>query len=273
MAIERIYIPTYRRKRQHTWNNLPDKWKAITYLVVDEQDRDALKNNHNTILCPAQGQGIVKVRQWIMENARKKGFKFGVFDDDLIDIVKTRKENEPGLWNTRLAPAEYDDMFGMLSDWLDEVVTCGLEICWNPPISKMDKHFCFRQSGNHFFNGKTFPFDLIKWDIDCSEDFYMTLQLLTNGYPNYISLRYRLRPDVTQAAGGCQASDRTIETHNESMRFIQSQFPDFVKLSEKVAKTGKEWGGKTKLAAEIAWKKAYASSQKKQEATLENFFS
>ncbi len=269
--IDRIYIPTFRRSKQPTWNNLPDKWKERTFLVVDEQDRDALKSNHNTILCPVQGQGIPQVRKWIMDKERKRGTKFGVLDDDILDFVKTRKDGEPGLWNTRLADDQYDEMFDLMSDWLDEVVTCGLEICWNPPISKMDKHFCFRQTVNHFFNGKTFPYDLIDWNVKLTEDYYMILQLLTNGYPNYISLRYRLRPDVTQASGGC-ATDRTIESHNESMEFIRDKFPEFVKLYEKTAKVGKEWGGKPKLAAEIAWKRAYKSSQEAPASTLESFF-
>jgi hypothetical protein len=269
--IDRIYIPTYRRIKQPTWNNLPDVWKDKTVLVVDDQDFEKLKKNHNVMRCPVQGQGIPKVREWIMENARKEGFKFSVLDDDILDFVITRKDGESGLWNTRLSPSQFDDMFSLMSDWLDEVVTCGLEICWNPPISKMDKHICFRQTVNHFFNAKTFPFDLIDWNVELTEDYYMILQLLTNGFQNYISLRYRLRPDVTQATGGC-ATTRTIEAHNDSMEFIRNKFPDFVKLYEKTAKVGKEWGGKPKLAAEIAWKKAYKSSQVEPTSTLESFF-
>ena len=39
--IDKIYIPTIgRNDRQITWNNLPQKWKDKTVLVVDSSDKD-----------------------------------------------------------------------------------------------------------------------------------------------------------------------------------------------------------------------------------------
>lgn len=271
--IDKLYIPTYRRAKQPTWNNLPKKWQDKTVLVVDEEDNERLKKNYNTLVCPVQGQGIPKVFPWILKHARDvdKKVKIGYLDDDILDFVKTRREGEEGLWNTRISPDEYDQMFACMDEYLDDVVTCSLEVCWNPPISKYDKHICFRQTCNHFFNMKEFPLEMIDWNINFTEDYYMLLQLLTNGYQNYVSLRWRIRPDVTQAAGGC-SSIRTLEGHNESMLFLEKKYPDFVKTYEKAQKVGKEWAGKPKLAAEIAWKKAYKSSIKSKHASLEDFF-
>ena len=53
------------------------------------------------------------------------------------------------------------------------------------------------------------------------------------------------------------------------MKDLQSKFPNFVALKEKIQKSG-PWKNKPKLSATISWKKAYASSQVN---TLEEFFS
>jgi len=89
------------------------------------------------------------------------------------------------------------------------------------------------------------------------------------GYQNRVSLKYRINPGTTQSAGGCSTT-RTLEIHNKSLEQLREKFPAFVQLREKIAKNSGEWSGKTKLAATISWKKAYASSQIN---TLEEFFS
>ena len=51
--IDVIYIPTYGRVgQQKTYDNLPDKWKEKTYLVVSP---DEIHSGYQTISCPIQG--------------------------------------------------------------------------------------------------------------------------------------------------------------------------------------------------------------------------
>jgi len=104
--------------------------------------------------------------------------------------------------------------------------------------------------------------------LPISEDYYVALQLLTQGYQNRVSLKYRINPGTTQAKGGC-STQRTLEIHNKSLEQLREKFPQFVQLREKVAKSSGEWSGKTKLAATISWKMAYKSSQV---STLDDFF-
>jgi len=273
--IEAIYVPTWRRPTQHTVEQLPQKWRDITRLVVDERDRDMHEAaGYNTLLCDVQGQGPAIVREWICHHARDNGVeKYGVFDDDICSFAYTRLATEKDKypqWNTRLEPEGFDVMFSVLDEWLDEFVTCGLDVRWNPP-NERPYHQNFRQSASHFYNSRTLPLDKLDWnDIWAAEDFNVVLQLLTMGYQNRVATRYRTCPTPTQTPGGI-TDLRTVERHNESMRQLKAKFPRFVRLYEKKASSG-EWGGITKLAAEISWKAAWKSSQEKRDDALEELF-
>ena len=122
---------------------------------------------------------------------------------------------------------------------------------------KVNSRIC----GNVFYDGTKLPIDKIDWTgLKIAEDYYVTLQLLTMGYQNKISLKYRVDPHETQSKGGC-STFRSLDVHNDAMKQLQQKFPSFVKLKEKVAKNSGEWSNKVKLAAVIQWKKAYQSSQ------------
>ena len=277
--IDAIFIPTYRRTKQYSYNNFPKDWQKKTLLVVDEQDSEKLGGmGYNTLVCDCQGKGTAIVREWIAKYARKNKIKkYGVWDDDVYNACYTRLATEKDkypLWNTKLTEPQWHEMFALMDEWLDEFVTCGLEVCWNPPLEKMF-HQNFRQTVTHFYNDEMLPLDKLNFtDIYAAEDYNIILQLLTMGYQNRVSLRYRTRPIPTQQqVGDFIRTDRSIEVHNQSMEQLKAKFPDFVKLYEKVTKEGVgKWGGKPKLAAEIFWKKAYQSSQKVPTQTLEEFF-
>ena len=279
--IEIIFIPTYRRiNKQITYDRLPDKWKKRTILVVAPDEYQALKKlGYNVLSCPVQGKapegknpndyGISATREWIIKQAGNR--KFAVLDDDLVDFVYTARPSERSSYRLvnniinsgkpeKGFETSFDTMMDLMSEWLDEFVTVGLEVTWNPPM-ETDYQDCWRQTTNHFINGSTFPKENIDYrGIALAEDYYTLLQLLTKGYKNRVSLRYRIRPGLTQADGGCEEY-RTLEKHNDSMKKLQADFPDFVTLKEKKTKTGK-WKDIVKLAAMIQWKQAWKSSQK-----------
>ena len=266
MAINRIYIPTYGRVgKQKTYDNLPDKWKEKTYLVVSP---DEIHSGYQTISCPIQGQGIAPVREWIVKQSQEE--KICMFDDDL-EFVYTRKKDEKGPTNKPLTEIQFDDMFDQMDRWLDDHVFCGLDATWSHPrfgkTVPVDGKFCGRVCGNIFYNIKTLPINELNWtDLEVSEDYNITLQLLTKGFPNKISTGYRVNPVGNFSLGGC-SSQRTIKLHNESFIKLQEKFPKFVTLKEKVQNSGL-WKGQKRLAAVIQWKKAYESSQIN---TLEEF--
>ena len=288
--IERIYIPTYRRVgKQLTYESLPSHWQEKAVLVVCHDEYDELSKNYECIVCPHQGKppegkdplnyGLSPTRKWIAEHAGKT--KYAVFDDDIQEFVYTRRPSEPeshNFTNTVFSMKGqkegyehvFDEMMVTIDKWLDEFVTVGLEVTWNPPFDD-DYKECWRQTVNHFYNGALLPIEELDFtSLRCAQDYYLLLQLLTKGYKNRVSMRYRVRPELTQTPGGCEEY-RTLEVHNNAMIQLRDAFPEFVKLKEKVAKSG-EWGGKPKLAANIQWKKAWKSSQEEKHATLQDLF-
>ena len=162
MAIERIYIPTYRRPhKQATLLNLPDHWKSKAILVVAQDEENLLKELYpdvTVVVCPNQGKpppgvelegnkdlkyGLSPTREWIAYHAGD--CKYAVLDDDIAEFVYTARPSvrknyrlvnspfgmstmEPGFENT------LDEMMDTMDKWLDEYVTCGLEVTWNPPF-------------------------------------------------------------------------------------------------------------------------------------------
>ena len=258
-----LYIPTYDRVgSQACFDSLPVIWKEKAVLVVHPEE---IHDGYPTLSCPVQGTGIAPVRQWISKYA--EGTRYGVIDDDCV-FQYTLRENEEGPSNRPLTDDEFDDMIGLFNSWMDEGFTfVGADAAWNPPTRDKDFRTNSRLSGNVFYS-ENLPVDKLDWTgLSISEDYYVSLQLLTMGYQNRVSLKYRIDPGTTQSAGGC-STQRTLDSHNESLVKLREKFPAFVQLREKVAKNSGEWSGKTKLAATISWKKAYQFSQIN---TLEGF--
>lgn len=263
MKISKLYIPTYKRVgRQLCFDSLPQKYKDIAVLVVDPNE---IHSGYPTLPCPVQGTGIAPVRHWISKYAQ--GTRYGVIDDDCV-FQYTRRENEEGASNRDLTDQEFDDMINLFDSWMDDGFTfVGADAAWNPPTRDKDYRTNSRLSGNVFYS-ENLPVDDLDWlSLAISEDYYVALQLLTKGYQNRVSLKYRINPGATQANGGC-STQRTLDIHNESLEMLREKFPEFVQLREKVAQNSGEWSGKPKLAATISWKKAYESSQIN---TLEDF--
>lgn len=281
--IEKFFIPTYRRNRIFTFEALSKTYQDKVVLVVDEEDYKVHSKNYECIICPVQGKGpegsnpndygLPATRAWLSEYA--KDIRYGVMDDDIKDFIYTiRPENKTDdiYYNTPLTENQFDEMFGLLDSWMDEgYVYVGLDVTWNPPISK-DEHVNFRSTISHFYNGPKFPRENIDWtSIKYAEDYYVLLQLLTSGYQNKISTRYRVRPFLTNLAGGCETT-RSLELNNQSSIDLAKKFPEFVKITPTILKKG-PWAGLEKYSMEIAWKKAYKSSQNKLEFSLDDFFS
>lgn len=264
--IDTIYIPTYGRVgNQITFDNLPDKWKEKTVLVVHPEEKH---EGYPTLQCDIQGTGIAPVRKWISEHG--EGKRYAVLDDD-VKFVYTRRENEEGPGNIKLSDTMFDDMINTMNVWMDEgYIHTACDVCWNPPTRHIDFRVNSRITTNIFYDGTKLPVDKIDWlSLPIAEDYYVNLQLLTMGHQNKVSLMYRTDTSATQSKGGCETF-RTLDIHNNTMRELQKKFPEYVQLREKITKNSGEWSGKMRLAATISWKKAFESS--KNTSSLESFF-
>ena len=66
----KIYIPTYKRTdNQVTINNIPDKLKSFTYLVIRKEEEKEIKKIYNqVIILPENIQNIGSTRQYIVDS-------------------------------------------------------------------------------------------------------------------------------------------------------------------------------------------------------------
>ena len=270
--IEKIFIPTLGRVgKQKTYDNLTDKWKERTFLVVQDQEYDEHDKKINRVRLPKEISGefgrISNARAYISTNFGD-GCKYGVFDDDL-DFVYTDKYWSGGK-NRPMVEKEYDELFvETIPSWMDEGYWhIGQESTVNIPREKDYSDNC-RIAAVVYYDGRNLNTRKVDWEelynLDGAEDFDCNLQLLRSGFPNRVSARYRISTGTIQSEGGCSLN-RTVETHNEAMKMLEQRHERFVKLYEKNNKMDVDDIIK-KLCAKIRWKEAFKSS-----VNLESFF-
>ena len=168
---------------------------------------------------------------------------------------------------------EYDDAFDTFNKWCDEeqIYHGGFSTSWVVPDLKYWPHQNnLRIMTNSYFDSKNLPRNIV-WDkLQTSQDFHANLQLLTQGFANRITTRYRVSISATNAKGGC-SEYRTVELSNQVHRQLAEMYPDYVALKTKVLANG-PWKGEERVTCFIQWSKAYKDAIKAKEAsTLENF--
>ena len=254
-----IYIPTRGRvNKQTTFNSLPAPYQTKTKLVVDAKEeaeyRETYGKEHVMVL-PKTCKGIAYIRQHIMENADDNHII--MLDDDLRFNYKTPEGRILTSPLGKVTPG-----FKLIEKWLHSgLVHCGLIprfLWWSKPYSEMYRensrmmHFlgynvdAVLEAGCDFTKNVTRKFSM--------DDFYMTLQLITKGHKNRVSLRYFTNPSVSNSAGG--ASEwRTIDSHNYSANKLGKMFPDCVTVKEKHGWKGMEG---SRFDVVINWRRAAA---------------
>ncbi len=267
-----IVIPTFKRlNSQITLSNIPESLlENVTLVVQPQEEVEAKKIHHKIFVVSGDDIGFANtIRDITYEFAVNRKCNFWIMDDDLCFM-----ENIPvgeKLKKESLTDQSFYDMITETEKWLSEGLVHGaMGTTWNNPLGKYPFIENSRIMTNKFYNGDELSkiWNEIDWTECCgAEDFYVNLQLLTKGKPNKVWYKYVAAPSDTNTEGGC-SEYRDVEYHNRSMKDLQSKFPNFVVLKEKIQKSG-PWKNKPKLSATISWKKAYASSQI---SNIESFF-
>lgn len=267
-----IIILTFKRlHRQLTYQNIPESYRNNVTLVVQPQEESQAKEiTKNVWVVSGDNIGVAKtIRDITYEWAVNRKENFWIMDDDLTFMEN--HENADGIQKTKMSTSTFYSMIENTEKWIkdDGIIHGALGTTWNPPEGKLPFLENSRMNGNRFYNGEKLSsvWNEIDWEgCDGAEDFYVNLQLLSKGFKNRVWYSYVISPGDTNSDGGC-STFRDIEFHNNSMKELQSKFPDIVALKEKIQKSG-PWKGKPKLAATISWKMAFKKSQV---STLESF--
>jgi hypothetical protein len=250
----RIYIPTLNRASlQPTWDSLPDDLKAQAVLVCPTAEVAEHKANGRNLLV-FDKVGIAPKRHFIMMHAMKMGYEKIIMLDDDTTLQYRRidmkiRNCDAGVMRRAMA---------WIENTLDEVIHCGFGARflgyadpkeWAEP-GRMMQCLAYNvpkvmATGASFIKGVD--------DLFGIDDFNMTLQLLTKGFPNRVSLTYRYTSRASGAKGGC-ATWRTKALQTSNATKLKELFPQFVTLRAK--KSGMGAGEGEMMDVKIDWKGA-----------------
>jgi hypothetical protein len=260
-----LYIPTRARvQKQRTFNSLPKELqKRVTIVCPPDEVAQHEAAGRRAVGCPKTNIG--ETRDWILDLATKRGERYiMMLDDDFKVQVRRDDDRTPsGVPKiTDATPAEVLEAFKWVEDTLKEVAHCSfgarslspdvtgeykepMKALWSlaydmKVVNALKARFC---------KGMTQPSTM--------EDYNITLQLLTHGYPNRVSLVYRMGGSTANSKGGC-STWRTTPIQTASAHALKKLFPAFVELRPK-----KEWQGMEEgmMDVTVQWVKALKYGQ------------
>jgi len=200
--------------------------------------------------------GIAATRHWIGITCSESGEdKFAMVDDDVRFV---RRSTADGTGLVKCSEDDVDMMWDAVESFLDTHAHVGVSARqgnnnmgvgkWNALVeinTRTLRVLCYRTK------------DFLRAQhgrVKVMEDFDVNLQLLRMGLTNANLGWWSQDQKMTNAPGGC-SDYRTHAIHEESARKLAELHHPFVKLRQKVNKTGGEFGTRTEVT--IFWKKAF----------------
>lgn len=247
----KIYIPTLgRTDNQVTLQNLPEKLKAKTIVVVQPHEEEALRKQHQHLLVlPENIKGIGKTRQYIIDKCHDDRILF--IDDDL----KFLKRND----ESKLKPATPEQIKQMYN-WLNAKINdgyglAGISAQQGNHIYKTEEVTLTRIYAIYSLNIEVMKKCNIRFDeLDLMEDFNVMLRLIRHGFLTVLNSHYAHAQKSANAKGGCSEM-RNAENQSFAARKLAKLHHPYVKV---VKKQSKSWRGmEEREDVMIYWKKAY----------------
>ena len=294
-----VTVPTYRRHSNgeaQTFEHVPRDF-ALTLVVRAEEAQQYekmlgdLRRHSDEIWAIPEGavSGIATTRQWIVEEALRRGHdRLVMMDDDLHFIVRGRMSDPED--DVHLRPCDDQDFRDMV-EWFDHALG----------FSKGPEHGCHGHNRPAFSHPGTYShaavsmregnnrepgfgahmvasrgirvvgYDLRFFDptqtndpvsfraaVEGREDLDMTLQLLRRGQPNIVTYHWAQGQRSAGAPGGLEGQ-RSAEQLDQTAELLAELHPGLVKTRVKLNKTGAMAGERTEVT--IGWKKALKEGQ------------
>lgn len=268
-----ILITTLGRVgKQKALAQIPKNLHDRVRIFTKESETDELQRNIpetiRVLSLPEETDGIADTRQRAID-ALPKG-KVWVIDD--LCVFKKRTIKEDRLLYTSLSDDEFMALYQRIEHLLDSFIQVGISphngnnrmLIAEKPIGRAYSTYGLRTD---IMKRANIRFDaMYQKDKECKfmEDFYITLDALTKGYPNTIIYDHCFTYAHNTVGGN--STNRTIERHGRSAQMLARTFPGLVRLVQKEGKWGtQEMEARTEIQAQ--WKKAYESSKRKRPRT------
>lgn len=253
-----IFIPTYKRPLQLTFENLPEELRVNTKLVIEEIDiKTYEKYKRFLMVIPNENRSrnIADARQWIAINSPDD--EIIVLDDDLLFF--SRVENNY-LKLKKATKTEIIDLFETMSQIIKEGFYTGIsERTLNRLIPEKFAYFMRGYSSTGFSQKKFKEIGAIYNRLPIYEDTDICLQFLKSGYPGKIIYQYAISQKMYVNEGGCQEYRDENMAIKSGLELIKLH-PGLVKIFRKEKKKTSKMGGDKKGYWEtkvISYKKAY----------------
>lgn len=270
-----VYIPTMGRvghMNQITLREFQQLSDHVPIIVCPLEEAAAHKKYSKRVVVCEQ-HGIGKVRQWILENSDADIVVMA--DDDMYfsyrpvpDQIKLErcKDLRPLLKFIEALATPFDSQKGGLG-YIHGGVGARQGNNRKAGATKRDGEMlvghwvvlCERVNNFHFFHRKAFLAQKIRFDhLPVMEDFFVTLSLLTRGFPNVVIHDYVWNQRGSGAIGGC-SSYRTAQVQAQGAEGLHKAFPQFVRVVEKESKdTSPSWREfKSRKDVIVSWWKAW----------------
>jgi len=273
-----IFIPSYdRANNQITIKQIPKKYLSQTFIVVrGDQLKKYKKYNKGFQILPCPIIGIVKTKQWILEECKSK-YVLIIDDDMTFNIRKNGKL-------THCNEKEMIRMIELLESWLDEgIVHVGISQRFGnnrvsdtyAEITRMDNVYAFnckvlselKKSHNVGFHWLEEKYPKAK----IMENFAIMLKLFSLGYKNRVSYDFCWSQKKSGMEGGC-SSYRTYDVQKYTTFIIAKEFPNIAIPVKKVSKIKWEGIGYKRWDLKIMWKKSFKKMDSVGKKKIEEFF-
>jgi len=260
-----IYIPSYQRadmSKQTTARALNEA--GIQFVMVvrrDEVDKyqSVMPKGTDFAVIDEPVHGIAETREWIRDRACYLMYKkFYMFDDDLRFFVRRSADPEDARL-VKAAPSDLRDMMALLDKKLDHYGQVGVSCREgnNHVKQKLELRYqenarCIRAIGLNKEAAERVKYS----EIEFKSDFDVTLQLLRQGFDNYVSFQWAQDHRTSNDKGGC-FEDRTDDALTRCAYELHERHEPFVTVVKKTTKGS--WGGGERTDVRVQWKKARAS--------------
>lgn len=261
-----IYIPTKGRwLKQKTYSQLPEDLRQDVRFVVPFHEGPLYQQQfppERVLYTPEKLEGIAATRDHIMQFAAMWGQRYIVMLDDDLTLQRRLVDPDTGSMPIRNSTKlQIYEAFQWLVDKLNEgYIHCGWSIRFNAFATPGEEMSPGRMMHCLAYNvqevmrlNAKFSKGVDTWHS--MDDFNMTLQLLSAGFPNVVSLVHRMNPAASNSSGGA-STWRTLQTQNASAQRMKQLFPDFVRIREK--KNWRGMDGEKMIDITADWKQALA---------------
>jgi len=256
-----VYIPSKGRKglSLNTLNQILHHSDIKPIIVCPKEETENFQNQYNPNLVQTVNKKYLgQVWQHILENCPTQGII--IIDDDLRFCVRYLKIHD---FLEQIKDKELNDMFVWMNQQLNAGFVHGsISIRKGNHFIEEDFRDCTNAKDCLFFNRDVLLQENARLDrLKTMQDFDITLQLMSKGYPNRVGYNWCCDQLDPTAEGGTTLY-RTPEIQKEAAYQLAEFWPEYVKVIQKKAKNKSAIYGNERYDVRIAWRRCWKNRNK-----------